>query len=97
MIDTLSSSALAGGLSWASSIRLYIPLFIAGWFDLLQALHILESPWVIGVTGLLTAIEFLVDKIPSRIQCGTPFIPLSVFRPAPSWQWPRWAIWILPG
>ncbi|MGB7194626.1 MAG: DUF4126 domain-containing protein [Collimonas pratensis] len=70
MIDTLSSVALAGGLSWASGIRLYMALFIAGWFgragwiDLPQALQILESPWVIGVTGLLTAIEFLVDKIP---------------------------------
>ncbi len=70
MIDTLSNVALAGGLSWASGIRLYMALFIAGWFgragwiDLPQALHILESPWVIGVTGLLTAIEFLADKIP---------------------------------
>lgn len=70
MIDTLSSAALAGGLSWASGIRLYMALFIAGWFgrmgwiDLPQSLQLLQSPWVIGASGLLAAIEFLVDKIP---------------------------------
>jgi uncharacterized membrane protein len=70
MTDPLSLAALAGGLSWASGLRLYMTLFIAGWFgrlgwvDLPQALQVLESPWVIMVTGLLTGIEFLADKIP---------------------------------
>ncbi len=70
MTDPLSLAALAGGLSWASGLRLYMTLFMAGWFgrlgwiDLPQALQVLESPWVLLVTGLLTGIEFLADKVP---------------------------------
>jgi hypothetical protein len=70
MIDTLSTTALAGGLSWASGLRLYMSLFLAGglarlgWLDLPPSLQILESPWVLGVTAALTAIEFLADKVP---------------------------------
>jgi uncharacterized membrane protein len=70
MTETLSAAALAGGLSWASGIRLYMALFIAGWFSrsgwivLPDALQVLESPWVLGVTGMLTLVEFLADKVP---------------------------------
>lgn len=70
MTDPLSLAALAGGLSWASGLRLYMTLFIAGWFgrmgwiELPEVLQVLESPWVLVVTGTLTAIEFLADKIP---------------------------------
>jgi hypothetical protein len=68
--DPLSAAALAGGLSWASGIRLYMTLFIAGlfgrsgWIDLPPALEVLQSPWVIGVTGILLIVEFLADKVP---------------------------------
>lgn len=70
MTETLSAAALAAGLSWASGIRLYMALFIAGWFSrsgwivLPDALQVLESPWVLGVTGMLTLVEFLADKVP---------------------------------
>ena len=70
MTDPLSAAALAGGLSWASGIRLYMTLFIAGlfgrsgWIDLPPALEVLQSPWVIGVTGILLIVEFLADKVP---------------------------------
>jgi hypothetical protein len=70
MADPLSAAALAGGMAWASGIRLYMALFMAGWFgrlgylDLPPALEVLESPWVLGVTGVLLAVEFLADKIP---------------------------------
>ncbi|MDP9109784.1 MAG: DUF4126 domain-containing protein [Pseudomonadota bacterium] len=70
MNDTLSAAALAGGLAWASGIRLYMALFVAGWFsrlgliDLPDALKVLASPWVMGATLLLLVIEFLADKIP---------------------------------
>lgn len=70
MAETLSAAALAGGLSWASGLRLYMTLFIAGWFgrngwiDLPPALEVLESSWVMGVTGMLCVIEFLADKVP---------------------------------
>jgi uncharacterized membrane protein len=70
MADTLSAVALASGMSWASGIRLYMTLFMAGWFgrhgwiELPSALQVLESPWVMGVTGLLLLVEFLADKVP---------------------------------
>lgn len=70
MADTFSAAALAGGLSWASGIRLYMALFIAGWFGrmnwiaLPDTLKVLESPWVMAVTGALLVIEFLADKVP---------------------------------
>jgi uncharacterized membrane protein len=70
MTETLSAAALAGGLSWASGIRLYMALFIAGWFSrsgwivLPDTLRVLESPWVLGVTGVLLIVEFLADKMP---------------------------------
>jgi hypothetical protein len=70
MTDPLSAAALAGGLSWASGIRLYMALFMAGWFGrmgwikLPADLEILQSPWVLGITGLLLTVEFLADKIP---------------------------------
>lgn len=70
MGETLSAAALASGMSWASGLRLYMTLFIAGWFsrmdwvELPQALQVLESPWVLATTGALTVIEFLADKVP---------------------------------
>ncbi|MDP5008943.1 MAG: DUF4126 domain-containing protein, partial [Glaciimonas sp.] len=70
MDATLSTAAMAAGLSWASGIRLYMALFVAGlfgrmeWVALPQSLEVLQSPWVLGVTGILTAVEFLADKIP---------------------------------
>jgi hypothetical protein len=70
MTETLSAAALAGGLSWASGLRLYMTLFIAGWFGrmgwiaLPESLRVLESPWVLGTAGVLMVVEFLADKVP---------------------------------
>lgn len=70
MPDLVSAAAMAGGLSWASGLRLYMTLFIAGWFGhmdwvtLPPALEVLESPGVMAVTGTLLVIEFLADKFP---------------------------------
>jgi len=70
MVDTLSATALAGGLSWASGLRLYMTIFMAGllgrlgWLDLPASLEVLESPWVLGVSGVLLVVEFLADKVP---------------------------------
>ncbi|MGS0743311.1 DUF4126 domain-containing protein [Glaciimonas sp. GG7] len=61
---------MAAGLSWASGIRLYMALFVAGlfarldWITLPHALNGLQSPWILGLTGALMLIEFLADKIP---------------------------------
>lgn len=60
----------AAGLSWASGLRLYATLALAGalqWLGLIQlpsALSLLGNPWVVGGTGALAAIEFFIDKIP---------------------------------
>jgi Domain of unknown function (DUF4126) len=70
MTDPMSVAALASGLSWASGIRLYMTLFVAGWFgragwiDLPPALEVLQSTWVLAATGALLIVEFLADKVP---------------------------------
>lgn len=70
MGDPFSAAMLGAGMSWASGVRLYMTLFIAGWFgragwlDLPSAMQVLESPWVMAVTGSLLLVEFLADKVP---------------------------------
>ena len=57
-------------LAWLAGIRVYLTVFgvgIAGafgWLDLPQALEATQSPWVIGVSGVLATAEFFADKIP---------------------------------
>jgi Domain of unknown function (DUF4126) len=69
-MEMISQLALAGGLSWASGLRLYLTVFVVGllakfnYIDLPAALDILSNPIVLGVAGALAAIEFLADKIP---------------------------------
>ena len=69
-MDAISSIALAGGLSWASGLRLYATVFIVGilakfgYIPLPESLNILSNPVVIGVSGILMTVEFLADKIP---------------------------------
>jgi hypothetical protein len=70
-MDVVQSIALAGGMAWASGMRLYAVLFFAGllgrlgYLQLPTTLQILEHPLVLGVAGCLLAIEFLADKIPA--------------------------------
>lgn len=69
-MENLQSIALAGGLAWASGIRLYAAIFIVGllgrlgYVDLPEHLLLLEHDWVLGVSGFLLVIEFLADKVP---------------------------------
>ena len=55
MLEALS---LAAGLSWASGLRLYLTIFVAGVFERMGLVHlpdtlaVLVSPWVIGVAGV---------------------------------------------
>lgn len=68
--DQTAVLALAAALGWASGFRLYATLFAAGmasrlgWVDLPASLDLLEHPVLLGLSGLLLASEFLVDKIP---------------------------------
>jgi hypothetical protein len=62
--------AVAAALGWASGLRLYAVVFLTGaagalgWVELPGGLHLLESPWMLGASGLMLLVEFLVDKIP---------------------------------
>lgn len=57
-------------LAWMAGIRVYLTVFgvgvagAMGWLDLPAALAVTQSPWVLGVSGLLAAVEFFADKIP---------------------------------
>lgn len=57
-------------LAWLAGIRVYLTVFgiglagYFGWLDLPQALQVTQSPWVIGVSGVLAVAEFFADKIP---------------------------------
>jgi hypothetical protein len=70
-MESLQNLALAGGLAWASGIRLYAAVFIAGvlghfgYVHLPSGLVVLQDEWVIGVSGVLMVGEFLADKIPA--------------------------------
>jgi uncharacterized membrane protein len=57
-------------LAWLAGIRVYLTVFgvglagALGWLDLPQALEATQSPWVLGVSGVLALAEFFADKIP---------------------------------
>ncbi|KWS04696.1 putative transmembrane protein [Lysobacter capsici AZ78] len=57
-------------LAWLSGVRVYLTVFgvgiagALGWLELPTALQATQSPWVLGVCGLLTVGEFFADKIP---------------------------------
>jgi Domain of unknown function (DUF4126) len=69
-MEMIQQLALAGGLSWASGLRLYLTVFAVGllskfgYIHLPASLDILSNPYVLGVAGVLCVIEFLADKIP---------------------------------
>ncbi|MBL8429636.1 MAG: DUF4126 domain-containing protein [Dechloromonas sp.] len=68
MIQTI---ALSAGLAWASGLRLYLVIFLAGalsYFGYLQlpaTLAVLQNPLVIGVAGVMAFAELIADKIPA--------------------------------
>ncbi len=69
-LDLTQLAALAAGLGWASGLRLYLVVFLTGlagwlgWVDLPSGLRILESPWLLGASGVMLVVEFFADKIP---------------------------------
>jgi hypothetical protein len=70
-MEHLQALALAGGLAWASGIRLYAAIFIVGllgrlgYVHLPEHLQLLEHNWVLGASGFMLVVEFLADKIPA--------------------------------
>ena len=69
-LDLTHLVAIAAALGWASGLRLYAVVFITGmagwlgWVPLPSGLHLLESPWMLGLSGTMLLVEFFVDKIP---------------------------------
>ena len=69
-MESLSQLALAGGLAWASGIRLYATIFIVGMLGRFDYLHlpdtllVLEHNWVLWASGIMVVGEFLADKVP---------------------------------
>ena len=70
-MDIVNSIAVASGLAWASGLRLYAVLFLAGllgrlgYITLPEGLAVLQHSAVIGAAGLMFFVEFFADKIPA--------------------------------
>lgn len=70
-MDLLSQTALALGLAWASGIRLYAAVFIAGglqrlgYVTLPSHLGVLSHDWVLIASFVMFVGEFVADKIPA--------------------------------
>ena len=69
-MESVPQLALAGGLAWASGIRLYVTLFVVGMLGRFGYLHlpeqllVLEHTWVLTASGIMVLGEFLADKVP---------------------------------
>jgi hypothetical protein len=70
LVDAPQVLALAAALGWASGIRLYAAVLIAGaagymgYIDLPQGLKVLQHPAVLAASGFMCFVEFFADKIP---------------------------------
>jgi hypothetical protein len=69
-MDMPALLALAAALGWASGLRLYAVLFMAGmagqlgWMVLPQGLQVLQHPAMLAASGAMLFVEFFADKIP---------------------------------
>jgi len=70
-MDLVQTISLSSGLAWASGLRLYLVVFLAGllsslgYLHLPESLHMLNNPVVIGVAGILALAELVADKVPA--------------------------------
>jgi len=69
-MDMPALLALAAALGWASGLRLYAVLFMAGlsgtlgWVVLPNSLQLLQHPLMLMASGIMVFVEFFADKIP---------------------------------
>lgn len=69
-METAHLFALALALAWLSGLRVHLTVFAIGLAGLLGSvelppgLQVCSNPWVLGVSGVLTVVEFSADKIP---------------------------------
>jgi hypothetical protein len=70
MNEWLPTLSLALGSAWTSGINLYATVTILGLMQKFGVTHlpggldVLDNWWIIGVAGLLNAVDFYADKIP---------------------------------
>lgn len=70
-MDLITTFVLAAGLAWASGIRLYAAVFLAGmlqrfgYVTLPGDLAYLSHDWVLYASGGMLLGEFLADKVPA--------------------------------
>ncbi len=70
VVNDVSLMVLAITLAWVAGYRAYLAAFalglgsLLGWVELPAGLEVLQSPWVLAVSGVLTIVEFTADKIP---------------------------------
>jgi hypothetical protein len=70
LIDAPQVLALAAALGWASGVRLYAAVLLAGlagymgFIELPPGLQVLQHPAVLGASGFMCFVEFFADKIP---------------------------------
>ena len=68
-MDFVQTISLSAGLAWASGLRLYLVVFLAGvlsyfgYLHLPETLAVLRNPLVMGVAGLMAVAELIADKI----------------------------------
>lgn len=72
-MDPITTLGTVTGLGTFAGVNLYLTTLLAGTaihFNLLHlgdkydSLHVLGTPWVLGVAALLYVVEFVADKIP---------------------------------
>jgi hypothetical protein len=70
-MDLIQTIALSAGLAWASGLRLYLVVFLAGVLSHFGVLHlpetlsVLHNPLVIAVAGIMALAELIADKVPA--------------------------------
>lgn len=70
VVNDVSLMVLAITLAWVAGYRAYLAAFalgfgaLMGWAQLPAGLEVLQSPWVLAVSGVLMIVEFSADKIP---------------------------------
>lgn len=70
-MDMAQTIALSAGLAWASGLRLYLVVFLAGtlsyfgYLHLPDSLSVLRNPLVIGAAGVMAFAELIADKVPA--------------------------------
>lgn len=70
-MDLIQTIALSAGLAWASGLRLYLVVFLAGLLShfgvlyLPDTLSVLRHPLVIAVAGIMALAELIADKVPA--------------------------------